>query len=221
MGIFINKFLFREAEVDGQPVDDGATNQPQDYTEDMGGQNQNPPVNNQNPQQMENNNQQVDYNQLQQDVAGREPPPTDYTQMADDQMYGDDQGQGYDNPPPADNSETEVDDLKAQEEELYSNLSPEQLDIKHKELKTQFLNMYDLTTSIIEKIGDASVNEENIGTIEYISNQLSTLRTMLTDYINSVYKTKSYIENSINYNRFLAVLNGINKILEEMTKKQD
>jgi hypothetical protein len=44
---------------------------------------------------------------------------------------------------------------------------------------------------------------------------------MLVDYMNNVYQGKSYIENSINYNRFLAVLNGINKILEEVEKKQD
>ena len=64
-----------------------------------------------------------------------------------------------------------------------------------------------------------SVVEENLEIIKYVSNTLSNLRDMLTDYINSVYKTKSYIENLVNYNKFLAVLNGISDILEEMNKK--
>ena len=124
--------------------------------------------------------------------------------------------------PPPDGGETSVvDDLKHQEEELYNELTPEQLDIKHKELKTQYLNMYDNVIAIIDRIGDINVAEQNIGTVEYVSNTLASLKDMLTDYVNDVYRTKSYIENSINYNRFLAILNGINKILEEMNSKND
>ena len=81
--------------------------------------------------------------------------------------------------------------------------------------------MYDAVIAIIDRIGDINVAEQNIGTVEYVSNTLASLKDMLTDYVNDVYKTKSYIENSINYNRFLAILNGINKILEEMNSKND
>ena len=45
---------------------------------------------------------------------------------------------------------------------------------------------------------------------------VNNLRNMLIDYMNDVYKTKSYTENLIIYNRYLAALNAINKILEEM-----
>ena len=149
--------------------------------------------------------------------------PTDYTSMVPDaQDDGSDTNTGMSQPQSnagQEGEDSEVDDLKSQEEELYRNLSPEQLDIKHKELKTQFLNMYDTIVSIIDRIGDASVGEDNIGIIEYISGVLIKLKEMVTDYTNSVYQTKSYMENSINYNRFLAVLNGINKILEEMNSK--
>ena len=77
----------------------------------------------------------------------------------------------------------------------------------------------DEVVAIIDRIGDVNVAEENIGTIEYVSNTLANLKDMLSDYMNTVYKTKSYFENSINYNRFLAVLGGINKVLEEMNSK--
>mgnify|MGYP003299433408 CR=1 FL=1 len=202
MGLFYNKLIrFNEAEIDGEQIND-PNEQDTDYTDDnqQGYDDQNPEAN-QEPEQGPP-----------QDPGDQ--PPVDYTAIPADN-----------NPPPQNQpepeSESEVDDLKQQEEELYNSLSPEQLDIKHKELKTQFLNMYDTVMSIIERIGDASVREEDIGTIEYISTTLANLKDMLSDYMNSVYKTKSYIENSINYNRFLAVLNGINKILEEMNSKND
>ena len=112
----------------------------------------------------------------------------------------------------------EVDAIKKKEEEIYANLSPEQLDIMHKELKSQFLAMFDMTTEVVQRINNISLDTKDVPTIEYASNKLSRLRTMLTDYMNYVYKTKSYTENHINYNIFLAVLNGINKILEEINK---
>lgn len=114
-----------------------------------------------------------------------------------------------------------VDGIKKKEEEILADLTPEELDIKHKELKTQFLTMFDMSTALIERINNISVNPEDISTIEYASNNLSRLRTMLVDYMESVYKTKSYTENYINYNRFLAILSGINKILEEINKNED
>jgi hypothetical protein len=114
-----------------------------------------------------------------------------------------------------------VDGIKKKEEEIYANLTPEELDIKHRELKKQFLTMFDMTTQLVERINNISVNQEYISIIEYASNNLARLRTMLGDYMNSVYKTKSYTENHINYNRFLATLNGISKILEEINKNED
>lgn len=203
-----------EVEVDGQPV--GEEQEPVEYSD------------NQQTSQEENNPQQD--NQEQQTPVENNPQPqepeqpedgdegtTDYTQNPDE-GYNDDQGQ---EPPTQEEEQQPVDALKAQEEEMYSNLSSEQLDIKHRELKNRFLEMYDRTSEIIDRIGDVSVDEQNISTVEYISANLSKMRTMLSDYIDGVYQTKSYIENSINYNRFLAVLGGINKMLEEIPKKED
>ena len=200
--------LFNEAEVDGQQIED--QDPPADYTDNENerseaeGNVQGPPADNQPPE-----------------VDG-EPPaeePTDYTAAAgaEGEEYPPDGGGAE--PPTVE--ESPVDELKTQEEEMYSNLTPEQLDVKHKELKTRFLDMYDMTTELVDRIGDATITEENIGVIEYISKSLNNLRTMLSDYVSSIYSTKSYIENSINYNRFLAVLNGINKMLEQIPEKEE
>jgi hypothetical protein len=222
MGFFFSNLnLFKEAEVDGQEVGD-PNQQSTDYTDD--GQDQQPPEQNPTDYTEDQPTEQDDQNT--EETGDDAPPPedmggdgetTDYTEEG-----GGEEGEGDNNaPPPETESDQPVDDIKKQEEELYGNLTPDQLDIKHKELKTQFLAMYDMTTTIIERIGDAAISEENIGIAEYISDNLSRLRDMLVDYMNNVYQGKSYIENSINYNRFLAVLNGINKILEEVDKKQN
>lgn len=222
MGFFFSNLnLFKEAEVDGKEVGD-PNQQSTDYTD--AGQDQQPPEQNPTDYTEDQPTEQDDQNT--EETGDDAPPPedmggdgetTDYTEEG-----GGEEGEGDNNaPPPETESDQPVDDIKKQEEELYGNLTPDQLDIKHKELKTQFLAMYDMTTTIIERISDAAISEENIGIAEYISDNLSRLRDMLVDYMNNVYQGKSYIENSINYNRFLAVLNGINKILEEVDKKQN
>lgn len=242
MGLFIKNYqIIKEVEVNGQKVgDDKETN---DYTSanDSGEESNN----NQNNNASDNNeedtttdytkdteetddNQNTD-NDQNNDQDNNEEDTTDYTQMDDENTEDnpDDTGEGTDETNNSGDDTTsggdeepqEVDDIKAKEEELFKNLTPEQLDIKHRELKNKFLDMFDMVNNIIERIGNMSVEE--ISTIEYISNTLSNLRTMLTDYVNSVYKTKSYTENLINYNRFLAVLNGVGKILEEIGKKKD
>lgn len=219
--------LLREVEFDGNPSEDNE--EPTDYTADSGDQStdqQNDAGGNDEQQATDDTQQQDagdDTSQDQGDDSGEE-ETTDYTEMGDEEGDGSTDDSGGDTST-ADTSstgeESEVDDIKQKEEEIYSNLTPEQLDIKHKELKNQFLEMYDIVVAIIERIGETSTSEENIGTVQYISTNLTNLKDMLTDYMNSVYKTKSYMENSINYNRFLAVLNGINKIIEEMNKKEE
>ena len=115
----------------------------------------------------------------------------------------------------------EVDENKKAEEEIFSNLTHDQLDIKHKELKNQYLQLYDMTSEIIDRISSINISEDITFVVDYVSTTLSNLRDMVVDYINDVYKTKSYTENLINYNRFLATLSGINKILEEIDKTEE
>lgn len=217
MGYFLRKFGLQpiaEAEADGENI--GGGDDATDYTQDNTEQNQNnttettnqeDQIDNTDNADQDNNADQTDDNQ----------DTTDYNDLdAENSENNDNTDQNNAN----EGQKATVDDLKKQEEDIYAsaNLSPEQLDIKHKELKQNYLKMYDITTNIIDRIGDASVNEDNIRVIEYISEELNKLRNMITDYVNSVYSGKSYIENAINFNRFLAVLNGINKMLEEIDK---
>ena len=222
MGYFLRKFGLQpiaEAEADGENI--GGGDDATDYTQDNTEQNQNnttettnqeDQIDNTDNADQDNNADQTDDNQ----------DTTDYNDLdtANSENNDDNQDNNTAENDTDEGQKVTVDDLKKQEEDIYAsaNLSPEQLDIKHKELKQNYLKMYDITTNIIDRIGDASVNEDNIRVIEYISEELNKLRNMITDYVNSVYSGKSYIENAINFNRFLAVLNGINKMLEEIDK---
>lgn len=227
MGYFLDKFgisisAIREAEADGQDMSD-----PNDQTSDYGAEDNpsNEPAGTEN-QDAENSTQEEDNQQTEEPTmdGNNEEPPMDYND-ADMDAGGDegDTGSGESAPEESTEENQPVNDIKQQEEEVYNNanMTPNQLDIKHKELKSQFLAMYDLTSDIIDRIGDANINEENIAVVEFISENLSKLRTMLTDYIESVYAGKSYIENAVTFNRFLATLNGINKMLEQIEKKED
>lgn len=208
-----DKSTILEAEVDGQPVENDDY-QTADYTNAEDDDNNQQQANNNDNPPAPGQGEQEDYNYQDSNSA-----PTDYTDQSDDE-YEDNDGQS-DNSGKEEQPEKEVDDLKAAEEEMYANLTPEQLDIKHKELKGQFLEMFDMVSELIDRIGDAGTSEENIKIIEYISNNLINLKDMISDYVNDVYQTKSYIENSIVYNRFLATLNGINRLLEEIQVKDN
>lgn len=230
MGFFHYKFGIKpiiEADIDGQSGDDAST----DYTSDDSS-NTPPPAEGgeettdyteqpDDNSQDQNTDQQSDDNQPSDDTAEGGEETTDYTDMDDEGGEGSpEETEGGSESAPTQDSETPVDDLKQQEEEMYG-LSTEKLEIRHKELKKQYLELYDTTVSILDRIGSASVQEEDIGVIEYVSSTLSNFRTMITDYIDKVYPLNSYIENSVNYNRFLAVLQGINKILEDLAKKDN
>ena len=218
MGLFFTHYVnpngklksINEVEMDGQ---EQTGDEAIDYTDD-GAQPQNEPApeGNQQPEQPQDNPPPEE---------GGEPPAdegtTDYTEGGPEDMPQEGMGDNQGGTPPPD-EEAPVEELKAKEEELLSKLTPEQLDIMHKELKTKYLDMFDTVNAIIDRIGDAGIDEDSITVIEYVSTELSTLKNMIADYVESVYKTKSYIENSVNYNRFLAVLHGIQKILEEIDK---
>ena len=229
MGIYTSSLLRKkyllEIETGGQEVDSGDT--ATDYTADDGGNDNagggddnaadnNDTANDDNAG--DDNNDNADDNNdnngddTGDDDGGDDEDPPDYTEGGDDDG-GDDNGDGGgDNNSSSSTSsysggggaasDSAVSDLKAKEEEI-SSLTPEQLDIKHRELKNQYAAMHDVVMAAMDRLSDISAAESNISTVEYVTNSLGRLDEMLIDYINYTYQTKSYIENAINYNRFL------------------
>lgn len=229
-------FKFNEVEINGQPADDD--NQDSDYTApdpvNAAGADNNPPADNppadDNSPEGDPADQDTDYTQ---DADERDNPTpdddgedTDYTadgDMGDPDAEGGDpspeDGGGDGGAPAGGGEQVTADDARGMEQELFKDLTPDQIDMKHQELKSNFTKLYDSTNSIIERINDIPSNENYLASITFVSEKLSELRTMVADYMNNVYSTKSYMENAINYNRFLSVLKSINDILDEISRE--
>lgn len=144
---------------------------------------------------------------------------TDYTDDAGGGDEGDTGGDTGGDTSGGGDGQVEADDARGMEEEIFKDLTKDQVDIKHKELKSNFTELYDSITNIIDRVNDIPNSDNYLQTITFVSNQLANLKQMVADYVNNVYSTKSYMENAMNYNRFLATLKGINDILEEISKE--
>lgn len=247
--IFVNEDYLRkmnEVDVNGQPVDQNADQDGgADYTavddmqpvsptgndggDDAGAQDtgDNPPADDQGGDTGDDNTEdftQDDGGDGDQGSGDEGGDPEDFTggddgggDMGDGGEGGGDDGGSAD--AGSGDGSVQADDNRGMEEEIFKDLTQDQIDIKHQELKTNFGKIYDTTSSLIDRLNDIPTNDTYMASINFVSNQLADLRQMVTDYMNNVYSTKSYMENSINYNKFLMTLKGINDILEEIYKE--
>ena len=154
---------------------------------------------------------------------------TDYTQ---DDTEGGDGGEGGDTTATDGEDQGNTDDttdqaatptssellnnIKDLETQLFSNLTPEQINIKNIELKTKFIDMHELVQKIITRVDNLKKTEENLHTLDFVIKKLTELLNMLNDYITKTYDTNTYIENQVNYKTFLVTLEIISKILEQV-----
>lgn len=105
--------------------------------------------------------------------------------------------------------------------DIFSSLSAEEQQIKIKELKSLFQQMYTSCDEILDRINNLEFTEDNIPIMSRITYSLLDLKKYISEYIISVFPRKSYIENDIAFNRFLMILNSVKDILEKYKKKSD
>ena len=212
-----NRKVLNEVEVDGQPVDNDETPS-DDYTEDNDTQAPADAGTDQ-PDGSEGNEDDTPAEDYTDDNGGEDAGenPDGDPEGGDDTGYDDgaDQGQagGEDTP------DEQADDARGLEQEIFADLTPSQVALKHQELKSNFLKVYDSTATIIDRVNSIPSDERFTASISYVNKQLSTFRDTLTDYINDVYSTKSYMENQVNYYKFLNVLHSIDQILNEINQE--
>ena len=73
----------------------------------------------------------------------------------------------------------------------------------------------------MDKLNNISKNEMNIEILRFISIKSKELINILYDYIYNVYNTRTYVENYTNYYIYLASFDKINKLMEELDKKNE
>lgn len=109
------------------------------------------------------------------------------------------------------------DSLKAKDKELFDTLTPAEQKLKLKSLKQLFVDIYSNCDNIIEKFNSlAAEYDEANDQIDRIVGTLYGLRKMISDYLLNKFDTSSYIENDIMFNNYLAILNSIKNISEDI-----
>lgn len=175
---------------------------------------------------VEENPEGGDQNNPEGDTGGEEEPPPDdgASELDNVDGAGDDNSEG-------DVNDTSTDtigstgganpELQDAENQIFSDLTPEQLQIRVKELKNNYFELYKSLLPIIDRVNNIPKITKNVKIIEYILTNLNKLQEMIPYYLNNTFDTKTYIENDINYQQYLVVINTINKILKQISSKTD
>lgn len=207
---------FSEAPADQQneeptPADDNTTEDTGDQTEEKTGEEETSP---EEPTEEEPGDD---------DFTIKDPEETSEDNNTDDSstdVTTDDDTATKDNQ--EDSSDETDSPAKETERNLFDSLSPEEQEIKNKMLKKLFIDLYSNCDSIINKFNDIGSELEEVSTqIKKILSILFNLKQMIDDYLMNIYKTKSYIENDIVFNRYLSILNSVKNIVKEIDKYYD
>ena len=152
----------------------------------------------------------------------------DYTDGADggDDSESDDAGETGEEGEESEGDEEETEDntyedLRKIEAELFSNLSPEQIDIKNKELKQRFIDIYGTISSVILRINDIPKTDTNVDILHFVTDKLMELKDLVDFTVQKSFDTKTYIENSINYQICLSTLDSISDIIASAQLAED
>lgn len=155
---------------------------------------------------------------------GEEPPPEDNDE--DFSIDGEDNEEetGENSEPPEDDvdndSETETTDhlskLKELETVAFADLTDTEKEAKTKELKKIYINIYDKCKVLANKTNDIKKDDSTIQIVEYINNSLTDLRQYILDYTETIFDSKSYMENIAQVQKYIAVLSSINTIFDEL-----
>ena len=109
--------------------------------------------------------------------------------------------------------EEEAEEIPANTD-IFASLTAEEQEVKIKELKRLFVNLYTSCDDILNRI-------DNLDSLSRISTSLYDMKIYISDYLASVFNTKSYIENDIAFNKFLIVIKSITDIMEDIAKKTE
>ena len=150
---------------------------------------------------------------------------------AEDDNQDDDEYQMND--PEADDSEEDTTDtntedpsdpsqkLKDIEKSIFDQLTPEQQKTKTTELKNLYSETYDKCQSIIDIVGGIEKAPDQAKIYDYIVKNLLDLQKYIRDYLENLFDSKTYIENMTELQKYLAILDTINNVFNELQKKSE
>ena len=133
-----------------------------------------------------------------------------------DDLGGDDNGDSLN----SDSSENDPHQrLKELEAEIFDQLSEPEKQMKINELKKLYGVLIDKTDSLYKLTQEISKTDDTVRMIDYTLNTLLDLKTYLKDYVIDVYENRTYLQNSVNFQKFLTIFDAIHAIFKEIKKQ--
>ena len=202
----------------------------QDDNQNQENQNQNPEEENQDEDEYamtdpdDEENPQEDQNQEDQNPEEENQDEDEYTMDDPDEDGEDDTDNNQDDNTDATDNDDTVDEndpsakLKELEKSIFDQLSPELQQAKTIELKKLYTITYEKCQSIIDTLGTIEKEPSKVKVYDYILNSLLDLQKYINDYLANIFDSKTYIENMTELQKYLAILDTVNGVFEEMSK---
>lgn len=153
-------------------------------------------------------------NDMGQEPGGEEEAPPEEDQEGESfPEEGEDGEEGYEDD---EYGEEEEESLDSYEKDVFRDLSPEQMIIKNKELKSQFRSLNNIIFDSLEKLNNISHTSYDNTILDFVVRKLVELKNISRDYTVEVFNTKSYIENQIQLQKMVATFNRIVNLLSNV-----
>ena len=124
-------------------------------------------------------------------------------------------GEDTDGSEPTDDPSSKLKDI---EKSIFDQLTPEQQAAKTKELKSLYTDTYNKCQTIVDMVSTAEKEPSQAKVYDYIINNLVDLQKYIRDYLDDIFDSKTYIENMTELQKYLAILDTINNVFEEIKK---
>lgn len=109
--------------------------------------------------------------------------------------------------------------LKELENEIFDQLSEQEKQMKINELKKLYGVLIDKADSLYKLTQEISKTDDTVKIIDYTLNTILDLKTYLKDYVIDVYDNRTYLQNSVNFQKFLTIFDAIHSIFKEIKKQ--
>lgn len=106
------------------------------------------------------------------------------------------------------------DELKQDEQEIFKDLSQEQLEIKTNELRREYKDLYSAVNDILDKLNDISKTSFDATMIEFVTRKLLELKDIIKDSVTDTFDTRTYIENQVEFQKMIALFNNLTVMVE-------
>ena len=111
-------------------------------------------------------------------------------------------------------------DIQQLQQDVFSNLTDAQLALRVNSVKESFIELYNSITNTAQRLVDVKRSSENISTINFLNDQLNSLKGMVRDALTDSFNTKSLAENEMVLQKFISIYALILKIVERISKKE-